>query len=170
MIFLLLAAVNGIKMNYIPPTKIPPSQRYTAVMDYLQLQDSLIIFSGALADASPLNDIWEFSFSDSSWIELIPTSVTSPGIPYTAPRSNSGCFASKFGLNFYIFGGNSEIGPLNDLWVYQIANYRWVNLFDINTPTPRSNYAYTSYDDGVNEYFVVFGGSLVDGEDNNLYM
>ena len=56
------------------------------------------------------------------------------------------------------------------MWVYQIPNYKWVELPTLNTPTPRCRFAFTSYSEGTNEYFVVFGGALSSGVDNNLYM
>ena len=77
---------------------------------------------------------------------------------------------SVFDPYLYIFGGNSDLGPLNDLWVYQVPYYKWIKLSSTNSPPPRCRHASTSYTDGVNEYFVIFGGSLINGLDNALYM
>ena len=62
------------------------------------------------------------------------------------------------------------MGPLNDFWQYQIDNYKWVQIQTVNPPGPLSKYGYTRYDDGVHEYFAVYGGSKTDGEGSNLYM
>ena len=62
------------------------------------------------------------------------------------------------------------LGPLNDFWQYQVDNYKWVELQTLNPPSPRSKFAYTRYDDGVHEYFAVYGGAKTDGEGNHLYM
>ena len=78
--------------------------------------------------------------------------------------------ASSFSPVLYVFAGSSSQGPLNDLWQHQLLNHRWVKLTDLGTPSPRYNYAYTSYNDGLNEYLAVFGGALIQGEDNALYV
>ena len=59
---------------------------------------------------------------------------------------------------------------MNDHRVYAMPNYRWEKLIDSGTPSPRSLLGYTNYDDGFNEYFVVFVGALIDGTDNSLYV
>ena len=64
----------------------------------------------------------------------------------------------------------TNLGPVNDLWRYEILNNKWVELSTINTPPPRSRYAFTKFDDGVHEYFVVFGGARPTGVGNHLFM
>lgn len=64
----------------------------------------------------------------------------------------------------------SKLGMLNDFWHYQPLNRKWVELNTINPPSPRNSYASTSYVKNSIEYFVVFGGSIMSGEDNSLYM
>lgn len=149
MYLFLIGIASAVPLSYIPPTRIPPSKRSNSVMDYKISQDILILFSGK--DSSDTNnDIWSFSLSENYWTQLIPSCEVKPGNPYLAKRANSSCFASKLTENFYIFAGFSELGLLNDLWAYQILNFKWVELVTIDPPTSRHNFAYTSYIEGGN--------------------
>ena len=167
---ILFLFTHGIPISYIPSTRIPPTERNFAVMDYLESLNALILFSGGLLDGTYTNDLWSFNLTSNYWSEIVPTSSTLPGISQVAERANSGCFASKCLNYFYIFGGNSELGPSNDFWVYDFLNYKWLELYTINPPSPRCRFGFTSFTDGTHEYFVVFGGSLFDTIDNDLYM
>lgn len=159
----------GIPISYIPSTRIPPSGRLYSVIDYNKFKGTILLFSG-LDSNGYTNDLWSFSFSKNYWDEQNPSSEKIPGISYLDKRINSGCFSSEFSPSFYIFGGMSNLGILNDLWEYQILNLKWIELDTINPPTPRYNYAYSSYVKNSIEYFIVFGGSTISGEDNDLYM
>ena len=75
----LLILAHGIPISYLPQTRIPPTERNFAVVDYLEAQDLLIAFSGELIDSSYTNDLWEFSLSGNYWNQLIPTSSDIPG-------------------------------------------------------------------------------------------
>ena len=165
----LLWLSESIPISYIPQTGIPPSQRLYTVMDYYEPSDMLIVFSGS-DNLGPKSDLWGFSFNTSYWEQIIPTDSRLPRNLNSAPRSSSSCFASKFTANFYIFGGLSSTGPLNDLWVYQIINLKWVPLQTTSAPPPRSLFGSTRFDDGVHEYFAVYGGSRSAGPDNHLFM
>ena len=59
---------------------------------------------------------------------------------------------------------------MNDMWVFDINALTWQELTTTNVPQARYRYGYTSYIQGLNEYFAVFGGSYMNGEDNSLYM
>jgi hypothetical protein len=81
-----------------------------------------------------------------------------------------GCFASVFTPLFYVFGGVTKIGPQNDLWVFDFASYSWEIIRTKNPPSPRSMFGYVNYDDGVYEYFAVYGGLASSGLDNNIFV
>jgi len=56
----------------------------------------------------------------------------------------------------YVFGGkNDSSEKLNDLWVYNIADKRWIEMSpDGETPVERSGHTTDVFDD----YLVIFGG------------
>ena len=125
---------------------------------------------GGTADGIALNDLWIFSISSFSWFGLISTTNSIPGIFYVVARQNCGVFAAAFSAHYYVFGGSTAFGPQNDLWGYSLLSNKWEEYQTTNSPTPRSNFAYTNFNDSENEYFVVYGGLTNKGEDNGLYM
>ena len=160
---------QSIPISYIPERGIPPSQRLYPVMDYYEASNILIIFSG-LDSEGPQSDLWSYDLSTNVWEQIVPTDNRIPGNCYPVPRTSSSCFASRLSHSFYIFGGLSASGPLNDLWAYQIDNHKWTEIQTQNAPAPRSLFGYTRFDDGLHEYFAVYGGSKAAGADNHLFM
>jgi hypothetical protein len=158
-----------IDFSYIPATGTPPSQRIYSVFSYSPSQSSLVLFGG-ISDNTQLNDIWSFSFTALFWTRCNPMTSTVPCKPYSVPRQQHGGFASVFSPLFYAFGGNTRLGPQNDFWAYDFTSQTWQQIRTKNTPSPRSDFGFVNYDDGVNEYFAVYGGLTVDGDDNNIYM
>jgi hypothetical protein len=130
--------------------------------------NSLVVYSG-YASSAVLSDIWLYSLDDNVWAEEIPTSSI-PGKKHLDGRSNSGGFCSFKTGKFYIFGGNSEKGPCNDFWSYNFTSSNWEEESTTNPPLPRQNFGYTSFEYNGIEYFAVFGGGTIDGEDNGLYL
>jgi hypothetical protein len=59
---------------------------------------------------------------------------------------------------------------MNDIWGYQLINSFWSKIDTINSPSPRYSFGFAAYVIDSNEYFAVCGGSLIQGEDNTLYM
>lgn len=71
----------------------------------------------------------------------------------------------------YIFGGSTRAGPLNDLWSFSLDQYEW-NQMSPTGDIPRSRYrfGYTKFMNQSNLKFAVFGGCLVSGESNEIFM
>ncbi|OMJ67916.1 hypothetical protein SteCoe_34791 [Stentor coeruleus] len=159
----ILQVARSIDLTYYPTFHSPPSQRVLSVMAYHKLSNSLVVYSG-YASSTALSDLWQFSLDNNIWSEKNPTSSIPDG------RSNSGGFCSSKTGKFYIFGGNTEKGPMNDFWSYDFISSNWLEEATINTPLPRQCFGYTSFEyDGI-EYFAVFGGGTIEGEDNGLYL
>lgn len=59
---------------------------------------------------------------------------------------------------------------MNDLWIFSLSSLSWEKITSVNEPEPRYRFGYASYIEGSKEYFAIFGGSVISGEDNNLYM
>jgi hypothetical protein len=158
-----------IDFSYIPMTGTPPSQRVYSVLSYSSFQSSLILFGGNSYNTQ-LNDLWSFNISSSFWSRVSPLTLTVPGKAHSDARQEHGGFASHFSSLFYVFGGVTQLGPQNDLWVFDFSSQTWELIRTKNPPSPRSDFGYVNFDDGVNEYFAVYGGLTPNGEDNNLYV
>jgi hypothetical protein len=170
MLFLLIQFCSALlDFSYIPSTGTPPSQRIYSLMSFSSPQSSLIVFGGKSFNAL-LNDLWSFSLLTSFWSRVSPVTHTVPGKFYSGARQLHGGFASGFSPLFYVFGGSTELGPQNDLWVFDFASQTWEMLQTKNPPLPRSDFGYVNYDDGKHEYFAVYGGLTPDGDDSNIYV
>ena len=70
------------------------------------------------------------------------------------PIARDGHGAVIFGNSMYIFGGNSEIGPLKDLWRFDFTKKIWIRLED----TPCSGRYSFSMHLWQEKFIVLFGG------------
>lgn len=164
----LTQASQSIEINYIPSTKTPPSGRTNPLLIFHESLNSIILFGGQ-QDSEFLSDLHIFSLTLNYWTYIIPITQNYPGNQYTDPRSSSGGFASKTTEKFYIFGGISEKGPLNDLWEFNIETQKWL-LLD-STGSPRLSFF--AYDFGLIQssyQFVVFGGKGLESLSNSIYL
>lgn len=59
---------------------------------------------------------------------------------------------------------------MNDLWKFTLSSLSWEKVTLVDEPEPRYRFGYTNYIKNSIEYFAIFGGSVISGEDNNLYM
>jgi hypothetical protein len=132
-------------------------------------QSSLVVFGGNSFNILQ-NDLWCFSLLTSFWSRVNPVTHTVPGKFYSDPRQMHGAFASAFSPLFYVFGGITELGAQNDLWVFDFASQRWAKIRTKNPPLPRSDFGYVNYDDGKDEFFAVYGGQTPFADDNRIYV
>lgn len=158
-----------ISASYIPSTKTPPVKRIFPILSYNPPSNSLFLYSGySLEDY--LADIWTFSLDTFTWTIQRSFSEPTPGKLYSDPRSGSGGFSSKFESKFFVFGGVASRGINNDFWVFDLSKQKWQRIQTKNTPSPRQQYAYCSFDDGVHEYFVLYGGKTSNGTSDELWV
>ena len=120
---------------------------HTGVID--QESGQMIIFGG-FQQGNRTNQTAVYSFPTNMWENV----EIAPGQPVPSPRS--GHSASIYNGNMYVFGGkddNSE--KLNDLWVYNLADKRWVEIeAEGEIPFERSGHTSDIYED----FLVIFGG------------
>ncbi|OMJ73406.1 hypothetical protein SteCoe_27918 [Stentor coeruleus] len=95
-----------------------PTPRYSFASDVDG--NALIVFAGE--DASGLkNDIFIYNSLNSVWKKLIPKTST-------APRPNKGsCLVFKFPL-VYIYGGTTDSGVSNELWLFDIGSLEFKKI------------------------------------------
>lgn len=96
-------------------------------------------------------DLWVFSVTDKTW-ERIDTRVK--------PSARSGHRMTAWKKYLVLFGGFVDTGArttyLNDLWLFDMEEYKWVELpqNDFRRPGPRSGFSFLPTTDGV----VLHGG------------
>lgn len=127
-------------------------------------QQALILFGG-WSRQSFLNDMHVYNVASERWSKVTYKNRSASaatgiggrgggddGIP--APRGSHTCVAVKDHL--FVFGGQLESGPSNELWTFCIQTSKW-NLIEQegHVPSPRSGHAAVLLDD---RYMLIFGG------------
>lgn len=80
----------------------------------------MIIFGG-FQQGNRTNETEVYNFTTNSWEQIELAS----GQP--APCARSGHTASIYSGNMYVFGGkNDDCEKLNDLWVFNIGEKKWI--------------------------------------------
>ena len=88
----------------------------------------LLMFGGQTTGTPFLGDLWEFG--EEGWRELTAD-------PRPSPR-NFYAMAFKDGGQVVLFGGNTQDGPVNDLWFFDSASNRWSQQSaESEGPSPR---------------------------------
>ena len=160
-----------LNITRIPSTYTPPSARLYHFMEYNSNSNSLVIFGGSQDINTIYNDVWTYDLSTHLFSLLVPTTVLSPGIPYSASRMNSGGFYNSSSNKFCVFGGSTSNGPQNDLWCFDMTGLQWLKESPTGEiPDSRYRFGYTKYTDSTGLKFIVFGGSLAAGESNDTFM
>jgi hypothetical protein len=168
-LFLLSLSHASIPVSFLPSTATPPRHRMHHVFSYSLSYNSLVVFGG-LSNPSLLSDIYYFNLDTHVWSELIPLMLTGPGKFYIGPRQCSGGFVSEPAQFMFIFSGENDMGPLNDLWGFSSFSQRWFEFDTFNPPSPRTEFGFVHYSEAGVEYFAVFGGSTLSGLDNGLFV
>ncbi|CAG9317695.1 unnamed protein product [Blepharisma stoltei] len=168
--FTVLFLVNhavALSFTRLPATDTPPSYRQYSCADYYALDNSFIIFGGNQGISATYNAVWEFNLTSNIWQNLVPISANSP-----LPRFTHGCWVDSDNSMLYIFGGNSDNGPQNDMWAYDLTSLQWTQISQKGSvPSSRFRFGYSKYLDGSGKLkFIVFGGSKSTGFSNSLYI
>ena len=90
---------------------VPSARRLGALSGY---GTQLFLFGGRDSSDEPLSDLWVFSISRSVWTDFSVTSVTTSG---TIPSARAGHSLTLLNRKLYLFGGETESGKSNELWV-----------------------------------------------------
>jgi hypothetical protein len=103
-----------------------------------------------------------------TWKEYRPLTDTAPGNEYLAPRYACASFVHKDSL--YIYGGNSNLGPLKDLWKFDPYNFMWELIPTVSNPRTRFMASYKDYFIEETHYMCLYGGYIQGGLGPRLYM
>lgn len=86
----------------------------------------MYVFGGKDLDNNKLNDVWEFNLNTYVWTYI---EALNP------PLARSGHSASVYKDMMVVFGGIYEVTrELDDLFIYEFKNKRWITLFEEMSP------------------------------------
>jgi hypothetical protein len=159
------AFINGSALSWTEAktagTAPSPRGGHSAVLD--SVNNRMIIFGGAGGFADPVyNDVWVLENANGvggtpTWVELSPTGTLPPA------RFNHSAFYNPNSNRMIVFGGLSDAGDYDDVWVLENANGlggtpNWINFQaqDVSGPVPRDSFA--AVYDVTNNIMMVFGG------------
>lgn len=152
--------VAGTWKNLTATAGTAPSPRERAGMAWDDADGYVVLFGGASASGSPLNDTW--TYLRGKWAPANITSVVNP-------RARSGAMFTFSGVDnaVYLYGGNGSQGPLNDTWRY--AGGKWGNQTTALGPGPGRRMNAVALDSSIgwapggtlkqkNGFLLLFGG------------
>ena len=120
---LLICCMKASKVYVLPEEGTPPIALKAACMA-INSTELLYIFGGHEKSDKTHNEIYIYNLSETFWTESNPIEQTFP-----TARYNPGCFIYK--ESFYVFAGNTNFGPLNDLWAYHAEEMHWEQVLGI---------------------------------------
>jgi hypothetical protein len=158
-LFLLILSVyaEALTVSYVPKTGTPPPRRELSGIAHDPTYNKIYIYGGR-SDIFH-NDFLEFDLTKNTWEEIHPATIMSPG-----GRASAFLTVLEDSREIVLFGGNSESGPVSDVWVYDIESevvifIQW-QLKPIKGKAPPRAY-YRSVCDYIHEgkrYIAVYGG------------
>ena len=117
------------------------------------------------------SDMWEFDLTSLKWSQMHPATTMSPG-----KRSNSFLTIIEGSRQIVLFGGDTESGPISDVWVYDIDSeivrfIQWQLIETKGKAPPRAYYRTVfDYSHNGNHYIAVYGGKGRSGYLKSLNM
>lgn len=128
-----------------------PAPRHTQNAVYDQVNDRMLVFSGQ--GGGLFNDVWSFSFADSSWANLSANGNTS-GVPL----QRYGGVTEYDSLNgrFVTFAGFTTSGRFDDTWTFDLNGNSWNDVTPMTGPDKRCLFNSTVAND--RRKMVIYGG------------
>jgi galactose oxidase-like protein/Kelch motif protein len=142
---------------------VAPSPRAATVMLYDPDQQQMILFGGfAFGHSIVSNETWGYSYSRNTWTNLQPMNAPSE-------RASYGMAYDSTRKQMILFGGFTESGYFNDLWVYTPSENSWIEVsISGSAPSPRGAMGFVY--DRINDNFIMFGGFSERGFFNDTWI
>ena len=148
---------KSIKWTELHPSGDLPSGRGGHAMVYDPEGKQVILFGGG-SEASGFNDTWSYDPAADSWTELAPA-----GKVPVARDGHSMVYDPKSG-KVILFGGEDGATELSDTWAYDLKANEWTELRPRGA-RPQARCYHTMVYDPVGERMILFGGSVLSGEE-----
>ena len=150
---------NWVEMH----PSVAPSPRAATIMLYDPDQKQMILFGGfAFGHSIVSNETWSYSYASNTWTNLQPKNAPSE-------RASYGMAYDSTRKNMVLFGGFTESGYFNDLWVYSPSDNIW-NETPVNGDAPSPRGAMGFVYDTINDNFILFGGFSEKGFFNDTWI
>ena len=165
MLLSLLIIINSVLSQTtepIPSFGIPPVSLKAACLAY-NSSEHLYVFGGHEKSDKVHNEIYSYDIKQGLWAENIPIRPSAP-----IARYNPGCFVH--GEHVYIFGGNTNNGPINDLWSYDPVLMAWEEIKTEISPSFRYLFSYCSFVHNDENLFAIYGGWKDEGLSSGFYL
>lgn len=118
-----------------PEGKKHPAPRVDPRLVYDHHKNRLLLYGGwDKGNKVFTNETWEYSFEQNRWEKITPKRKR----PFPPSRRHAGSVADIQNNLWIIFGGKSEGGLLNDIWVFDMENDVWINVTP--GPSPRMDH------------------------------
>ena len=98
------------------------------------------------------------------WVELSPA-----GGPVPAPRQNAAAVYDVQQHRMVVFGGRSSAGDLNDVWAFDLADGRWVEITPANGPAPAPRFTHNGVYDPEGHRMIIFSGREVNSQGSSFF-
>jgi hypothetical protein len=112
-LFTLNVYIEAISVGYLPITGTPPPKRELSGLVYDSKAHKVYIYGGR--SESLYGDMWEFDLDKRLWAEIHFQPNMNPGA-----RSNPFITILDESRQVLLFGGDTEIGPISDVWLYDL--------------------------------------------------
>lgn len=156
-ILFLIAYTSALSVNYVPESRTPPPQRELLGLAHDSTSNKVYIYGGRSEVIH--GDMWEFDLTTKSWNEIHTASVISPGA-----RSAAYLTILEESSQIVLFGGDTESGPISDVWLYDIDSeivkfIQWQLIVTTGKAPPRAYYrTVCAYMHEGKHYLAVYGG------------
>ncbi|OMJ76398.1 hypothetical protein SteCoe_24230 [Stentor coeruleus] len=161
--FLLVLQITALKTQFIPLSQGPPKERKGSSLIFHPTLNEIFVFGGSEKTENLFFDIWSYSLTSNIWKEYQPLSETKPSGRYA-------CASFFHQDEIFIYGGNSNLGPLKDLWKFDPSTYTWSSISTINNPRTRFMSSYCDYYKDDKHFLAIYGGYIQGGLGPRLYI
>ena len=136
-----------------------PSSRSFAAMSYDRDQARMFLLGGH-TNFGDLDDFWSFDLAKKTWV--YEGELTTP-----EPRNAFSCAYDSQNKAGVMFGGYSRSGLLNDTWIFDSMENRWIEKHPPTSPSRRANAPMCfDPDDGL---MILYGGAAVQSNETWTY-
>ncbi len=127
-----------------------PGERCLHAACYDPVGHRMIMYGGQ-NNAGPLGDLWALDLDSNTWTELTPS-------PAPSARFFTALVYDATNHRVTVFGGQTLLSLVNEVWVYDLWTNEWTQLPSTGTP-PSPRFGAAGVYDGANDRMIVFGGN-----------